>query len=140
MLNYSKEINNKDILKSKDNSILSKNIADKIHENYKEFKLNPTTENKYLINIQNIASEIGISTSKMLKSFKESYGMSPKDYLSFIRLNDAKSMLVHSHLSIENIGQMIGFDNVSNFSKQFKIWCNETPSQYRNKFSNDSNK
>lgn len=76
----------------------------------------------------------------MLKSFKESYGMSPKDYLSFIRLNDAKSMLVHSHLSIEIIGQMIGFDNVSNFSKQFKIWCNETPSQYRNKFSNDSNK
>lgn len=135
LLKYAKELEDRDILKSNDNSDLSKQIADKIHENYENFKSNPQRENKYLLTIQFLASNLGLSESTIFKAFKKSYGISPKNYISFLRYNDAKSMLSHSHLSIEDISQMSGFSDISNFSKQFKIWSNKTPSKYRKVYS-----
>lgn len=106
-------------------------IAKIINTNYIKFKNNPIDENKDLLKISNIAKKLNISESKMLKEFKKTYGMSPKFYLSKLRYNDARSLLVHSYLSIEDISQMLGFSSTSNFSRQFKIRCKLSPSEYR---------
>lgn len=43
----------------------------------------------------------------------------------------AKQLLVTSHLSVEQVGSAVGFDNVHLFYKYFRYHEKITPSEYR---------
>ena len=52
--------------------------------------------------------------------FKEQVGMSPMEYLTSIRLDKAKWLIINSSLSIKEISNIIGYDDPLSFSKLFK--------------------
>ncbi|MGG5373210.1 AraC family transcriptional regulator [Enterococcus sp. AZ196] len=120
-------------MESSDNSslVLAKAIADTIQQNFRKFTKYPTEENRYLLSMNYVAANLNISESTMLKVLKKVYGVSPKKYLDQLRYNESKFLLHQPNLSISEIAEVVGYQNLSHFSRQFKTWCNASPNEYR---------
>ncbi|GAE33978.1 AraC family transcriptional regulator [Halalkalibacter akibai] len=106
---------------------LAYKIADQIDKMVRQ----PCSDNENILKIEDIASELKISLSYCNKVFKSVYNMSPRQYLSFKKLNESKNLLANKEYSIEQISIMTGYYDVAHFSRQFKRWTGLTPSQYR---------
>ena len=64
--------------------------------------------------------------------FRKYKGMSPSDYIIYMRINKAKEILrLQPELSIRETGEMVGFQDPFYFSKVFKKETGMTPSGYR---------
>ncbi len=83
------------------------------------------------ITIADVASEIGVSPSHFMKYFKNTMGTSFIDYLNEYRLSMASRLLLSSDVSILDIANEAGFDNLSYFNRLFKKRFGITPSNYR---------
>jgi len=81
--------------------------------------------------IDDIAAELGISTSHCNRVFKQVFGQSPRAMLSEMVLHEAKILLGNPALSIQNIAVMLGYKDIAHFSRQFKRWSGISPSRYR---------
>ncbi|OAS16542.1 hypothetical protein A8708_20485 [Paenibacillus oryzisoli] len=81
--------------------------------------------------ITSMAKELGYSPAHCNRVFHKAYGVSPRHYLSTIKLRQAKLMLIDPTLSIEHIAEQLGYKDLSQFSKQFKRWTNLSPTAYR---------
>ncbi len=58
-------------------------------------------------------------------------GRTPHQVLTAIRMDHAKRLLRHSGMSIGEIAESVGFDNVFHFSRQFKRQLGATPTAFR---------
>lgn len=83
------------------------------------------------ITIHGLAEHLGISQPYLYRVFTQEYGVSPKQYLSELRLNAAKYSLQHSQLSISEIGKLVGYDDVLRFSTFFSDATGVSPQKYR---------
>jgi len=72
-----------------------------------------------------------LSKSHFLKLFSASLDMTPMAYLTHIRLQNAKKMLLSHKLTITDISRQCGFNSPSYFSKIFKNSYNETPKEFQ---------
>ena len=59
--------------------------------------------------------------------------MTASDFLTEYRINCAKNYLINSEYSIEMIGEMVGYNSLSSFSRIFKSLSDCSPLQYRKK-------
>ena len=63
---------------------------------------------------------------------KKATGAPFKEYLTDVRLEQAKELLVaHPEMTINEISQAIGYRKTSNFIKKFKDIYGVTPAKYR---------
>lgn len=81
--------------------------------------------------IQDVAAQLGVSMSHCNRVFKLVYNMTPRQYLSLIKLNEAKRMLLSQDLTIERIARMLQYADAAHFSRQFKRWTGQSPNTYR---------
>jgi AraC-like DNA-binding protein len=81
--------------------------------------------------IDDIASELNISPSYCNKMFRLVHGMSPRQYMSDLILNEAKRMLKQTNMQIEHIARLLCYNDVAHFSQQFKRWTGLSPSKFR---------
>ncbi|PQP81680.1 AraC family transcriptional regulator [Paenibacillus sp. PCH8] len=81
--------------------------------------------------IDDIAAELGISSSHCNRVFKQVFGQSPRVVLSQMVLHEAKLLLGNPNLSVQNIAVMLGYKDIAHFSRQFKRWSGMSPSRYR---------
>ncbi|WP_455170242.1 AraC family transcriptional regulator [Aegicerativicinus sediminis] len=84
------------------------------------------------IHIDQIADLANLSRSQFSRYFKERTGKSYMAFLNEVRIENACSMLLDSQSTIEAISYDVGFQNLSNFNRQFKKIKNLTPSAFRN--------
>lgn len=63
--------------------------------------------------------------------FKELSGKTPIQYLNIYRIDFASELLVTTHLPVTEIAYQSGFDDLSYFSKMFKMYKASTPLNYR---------
>ena len=84
------------------------------------------------VTIEELAKRIGINQTKLKTGFKSIFGTTVFGYLQQLRMNRAKQLLFDSDLSIEEISQLCGYINSSNFSAAFKKCCGVPPSAFRN--------
>jgi YesN/AraC family two-component response regulator len=90
------------------------------------------------ISLERIADEHDVSVSFLSRFFKEQVGQTFTDYLSELRMNEAKQRLIHSQQSVGQIVEEIGYMNVSNFVRKFKKEEGVTPGQYRTLYTSGS--
>ncbi len=109
-------------IKSADEKLLQK-VTKLINENI----ANPE------LNVEMMASEIGISRVHLFRKLKELTNQSPRDFIRNIRLKQAGELLRTNNLSITEIAYATGFSNVSKFSSGFKEFYGLTPTVYREK-------
>ncbi|WP_069187710.1 AraC family transcriptional regulator [Alkalihalobacillus pseudalcaliphilus] len=105
-------------------------IAEKIEKLVKRTEVH-RSDNKDKTGIKEIAKELNISNSYCHKLFKKVYQMSPRQYLSYMKLSEAKALLIDSTYTVEQIAYILGYHDSAHFSRQFKRWSGITPSQYR---------
>ena len=82
------------------------------------------------IHIQDLVKITNMSKTSFSTAFKQTYGIPFKDYLLNIRVGYACKLLTHSSCNISGIAYESGFENISNFNRQFKKTKGITPSKF----------
>lgn len=83
------------------------------------------------LSIRELAQSVYISEGYLRALFNEKLGVSPKKYLTSIRISAAKRLLTHTTMSIEQIAQEIGIGDPLYFSQLFRKNTGRSPSEYR---------
>lgn len=81
-----------------------------------------------------VAAGVGYSASSRNRIFHRVYGMSPRQYLSGLKLKKAKLLLMNPELSVESVSSSLGYRDIAHFSRQFKRWTGESPGKFRSRF------
>lgn len=101
----------------------------------KKQKLLPAIEyiaenyNKHICNDE-LAAMTGLSTAYFRKLFKEVMGEYPINYIKAIKMKKAQKMLKSDYSSITDIAHSLGYNNVYEFSRDFKKHMGLSPSAY----------
>jgi len=83
------------------------------------------------ITIGEIAARHFLSESILRKKFSEALGMSPKQYILNLRVEEAKRLLQQTNKAIEYISSEVGFTSSSRFYDQFIKTVGITPLEWR---------
>ena len=96
---------------------------DKIYEFvYKNFRNS--------INSKDVANHIGMNSSAFSRYFKRIHRKTFTTYLNEIRIGYACKLLLENDVNITAIGYESGFNNLSNFNRQFKAITKLSPTKY----------
>ncbi len=87
--------------------------------------------------IQDFLQESGISYAHQCRIFKQSYGISPLQYVTEQRMTRVKNLLRDTDCPVSAIAEMVGYDQLGYFSRVFKKSTGLTPREYRN-YSGDA--
>lgn len=113
------------------------------------FSSNDLVENKYCIDakqciednymnnidISYITDSLNLSYPYLSKIFKSHYGISLSEYLNTYRINKGKELLQSSELTVSEIAQRVGYNNIQSFQRFFKKYCNISPADYRKHYT-----
>lgn len=113
-----------DEVKFSDNNLKKLSIIDEI-----KFYLDVNYTEK--VKLKDLARKFGIHPNYLTRMFHTKYGISPKQYLTSLRLYRACKLLTTTDLSIAIIASSLGFDDQFIFSKVFKKEYDMSPSVYR---------
>jgi AraC-like DNA-binding protein len=83
------------------------------------------------ITLDDLALASYLNPCYLLREFKKLYRVTPHQYLTGIRLQEARRMIKLSQKSISQITNEIGFQDLASFSKLFKKKFDMTPTEYR---------
>jgi len=85
------------------------------------------------IDLHNIADEAYFSKFHFIRLFKTIYGKTPHQYLTRVRIDNAKELL-QKDVSVTDTCFAVGFESVSSFAGLFKRYTNISPSDYQQQF------
>ena len=83
------------------------------------------------LRMKDLASSLGVHPNFLTSAFKQTYGITPKQFLTQCRLEKACSLLKTTNLPLSLIAESIGFEDQMSFSKAFRQAYQQTPSSYR---------
>jgi len=89
------------------------------------------------ISLESCADEVGTNPYSLSKAFKQIAGINFIDYLTQLRIEKAKELLIQSDMKINDIAESVGYRH-SYFNRIFKKQIGIPPSQYR-KLKQDAN-
>jgi len=92
----------------------------------------------YKISISQIADRLSISRSQLFRIFKENIGLSIQEYLLSFRLERAENLMRKTDMNLKEIMYSCGFNDLPNFSRQFRRAYGMPPGTYRNHKSRKS--
>lgn len=78
-----------------------------------------------------IAAVLNLSVSRFRHLFKRETGISVKQYQKLVQLEQARELLQTSSLRIKEIIAIIGINDASHFTRDYKMHYGHTPSQTR---------
>ncbi|VED45465.1 AraC family transcriptional regulator [Raoultella terrigena] len=87
------------------------------------------------IKVEQVLDAVGISRSNLEKRFKEEVGETIHTVIHSEKLEKARSLLVSTTLSINEISQMCGYPSLQYFYSVFKKEYDVTPKEYRDRHS-----
>ena len=83
-----------------------------------------------LLSVSMLAGEFAMSDSTLLRQLKRLTGLSPRQYLLEIRLNEARCLLENStYRSIAQVAEAVGYRETRSFSRNFKKRFGKPPSK-----------
>lgn len=118
--------------------VIKKHTDDTYRKNERIRDLIDYINNNYQQNltIEFLADYMGYSKTHFMTVFKQHTGTSCTEFIIQVRLNKASEHLINSTTAIIDIANSVGFNNLSNFNRQFKRYYHTTPRQYRKQFTN----
>ncbi|SIO03137.1 AraC family transcriptional regulator [Chitinophaga niabensis] len=86
------------------------------------------------ISIPKLARKAGMNINSFTTRFRKIIGTTPAEYIQRTRIQEAEHLLLHSDLSVEEIGAQVGFTSRTYFSRVFKKHHALSPVQYKYKW------
>jgi AraC-like DNA-binding protein len=77
-----------------------------------------------------LGQQIGLSRTQLYRKLKSLTGYSPNELLRIIRLKKAYQLLSTTEANISEVTYDVGFTSPSYFSKCFKDYYNESPTDF----------
>ena len=106
-------------------------------EIYVKYAVNYIADNIHRpITVEELTTRLGITQPYLYKLFKQSYGISPKQYILRVKLDSAKNMLLYTDMTITEIANAVGYSDILTFSRLFATKENCSPTTFRNKTKN----
>lgn len=91
------------------------------------------------VSLEEIASLVNLSPSRLRHIFKADTGVSLKQYQKQLRMEKAKELLEDSFLSIKEIMIQIGIPDRNHFARSFRKTFGTTPTQHRHTTARNQN-
>lgn len=91
------------------------------------------------ISLKQIACHVNQNPSSLCRYFKKITKKSIFDCLNEIRIGYAYKLLAKDEYTISQIAYESGFNNLSNFNRQFRKYAQKSPSEYRSLVKNSLN-
>lgn len=83
------------------------------------------------LTVDDIAREVSLSTSQLIRLFRRQLGTTPHSYLTRYRITRAKELLAETTMPVGEVARATGFSSDSNFSYRFGQMVGQSPSAYR---------
>ena len=83
------------------------------------------------ISLTSLAEKYNVSTGHMSKLIKDCLDMNFSDYVASLRIQRAKELLTDDSISIQEIAEIVGYNDYFYFTKVFKKVEGISPSKYR---------
>lgn len=98
------------------------------------FRANAFTELSYRepdFSVQKVADYIGISKNYFTTQYKEQTGYGFWEYVTELRMEKAKEMLLTTEEMIGTIAREVGYESEYHFSRKFKEYTGQSPKNFR---------
>ena len=83
------------------------------------------------LSLDQVAKSVHTSKFYFCKMFKKATGINFTDYLSRVRTERAKNLLLNPNLRVSEIAYEVGFQSLTHFNRVFKRILGQSPSEYR---------
>ncbi len=85
------------------------------------------------LQVNDLADELNMSRATFYRRLKQSFDMSPNDFIHQVRMRRSIEMLTSTDDTVAQIAYAVGFNNPKYFSKCFRQDFGVTPAEYRNR-------
>lgn len=82
-------------------------------------------------NVEILTAKMHMSHSNFSKKLKGIVNMSPVEFIRFIRLNRAATILSQEDCQVNEVSVLVGINSTSNFIQQFQKQFGKTPNEFR---------
>jgi AraC-like DNA-binding protein/ligand-binding sensor protein len=83
------------------------------------------------LSLGQVAKAVNTSTFYFCKMFKKATGINFTDYLSRVRIEKSKNLLLNPNLRVSEIAFEVGFQSLTHFNRVFKKILGQSPTEYR---------
>jgi AraC-like DNA-binding protein len=83
------------------------------------------------LSLGQVAKAVNTSSFYFCKMFKKSTGINFTEYVSRVRIESAKNLLLNPNLRISEIAYQVGFQSLTHFNRVFKKIVGQAPTEYR---------
>jgi YesN/AraC family two-component response regulator len=83
------------------------------------------------LSLGQVARAVNTSTFYFCKMFKKVTGINFTDYLSRVRIEKSKNLLLNPNLRVSEIAFEVGFQSLTHFNRVFKKILGQSPTEYR---------
>lgn len=83
------------------------------------------------VTLHDLASHMGMSIPTLQRRFKHYTADSPMQYLKKVRLSHAYARLTQTNCTVQSAAYAVGYESVSQFSREFKRYYGQNPQQVK---------
>ena len=86
------------------------------------------------VTLQALAAFADLTERSLIRRFKAATGDTPTGYLQILRIEAARQHLENSRVAVEEVTRLVGYEDVSSFSRLFRKHTGLAPGVYRARF------
>ena len=83
------------------------------------------------LSLGQVAKAVNTSVFHFCKMFKKATGLNFTEYVSRVRVEKARNLLLNPNLRISEIAYEVGFQSLTHFNRVFKKITGQSPTDYR---------
>ena len=90
--------------------------------------------------IEEVASHVHVSPRHLARLFRAFASTSPADYIEAARIQRARHLLGHEHLSVKQTSRAVGYADVQHFTRAFSRRARTSPAAFQTAFQTDAHR
>jgi len=83
------------------------------------------------VNLERAAREACLSPFHFHRLFASTFGQTPHDFLTDLRMDRARHLLVSGEMSVTDVCFEVGYASLGSFSMKFRSFVGQTPTEYQ---------
>ena len=91
-------------------------------------------EPDYHWTVDAMAARVHLSRAQFVRRFRQQFVQAPMQFVIGVRLERARQLLRETNLPLRQVAESLGYRDAQFFSRQFKQYYRQTPTQWRREF------